>query len=69
MANVNAIKSDIRKAIINQKANACPMVARLAWHGAGTFDKSDGTGGLDGSTMRFEPEVRRNAPSPRARLP
>ena len=37
-------------------ADACPMVARLAWHGSGTFDKSDGSGGLDGATMRFDPE-------------
>ena len=28
----------------------------LRRHAAGTFDKSDGSGGTDGATMRFEPE-------------
>jgi hypothetical protein len=32
------------------------MAVRLAWHAAGTFDAKDGTGGTNGSTMRFEPE-------------
>jgi len=54
--NVDALKSDVRSAIINQKANACPMVIRLAWHAAGTFDVKDGSGGTNGATMVFEPE-------------
>jgi len=54
--NPNALKSEVRGAIINQKANACPMAVRLAWHASGTFDKNDGTGGSDGATMRFDPE-------------
>jgi hypothetical protein len=32
------------------------MVVRLAWHAAGTFNKSNGSGGSNGATMRFEPE-------------
>lgn len=53
---VNAVKSDIRKALVNQKANSCPMAVRLAWHAAGTYSKHDDTGGSDGATMRFPPE-------------
>jgi len=33
-----------------------PVLLRLAWHAAGTYDKKTNTGGSDGSTMRFEPE-------------
>lgn len=54
--NVDAIKSDIRRALINKKANACPIALRLMWHASGTFDKADNSGGSDGATMRFEPE-------------
>jgi len=30
---LNAVKSEIRMALISQKANACPMAARVAWYG------------------------------------
>jgi cytochrome c peroxidase len=33
-----------------------PVLVRLAWHASGTYDKSTGRGGSDGSTMRFAPE-------------
>lgn len=55
--NVEALKSEVRGALINNKAFACPIAARCAWHAAGTFDQRDGSGGSDGSHMRFEPEV------------
>jgi len=33
-----------------------PVLVRLAWHASGTFNKSDGSGGSNGATMRFSPE-------------
>ena len=54
--NLDALTSEIREAVVNQKANACTMVVRVAWHASGTFDKSDDTGGSNGATTRFEPE-------------
>jgi catalase (peroxidase I) len=53
----NAIESAIRNAIVDYKVNACPMAVRLAWHASGTFDKSDGSGGSNGATMRFPLEA------------
>ena len=54
--NVDALKSEIRVALINRKANACPIAMRLAWHMSGTFDQATGTGGSNGATIRFSPE-------------
>merc|ERR1719352_1601002 len=56
MVDAEAVKADIRTALINMKSNACPMAMRVAWHSAGTWDKVTGTGGSDGATMRFQPE-------------
>ena len=33
-----------------------PVLVRLAWHCAGTWDKEAKNGGSDGATMRFSPE-------------
>lgn len=33
----NAVRSEVQTAIVNSKANACPMAVRLAWHASGTF--------------------------------
>mmetsp|Transcript_10316 Transcript_10316/g.23581 ORF Transcript_10316/g.23581 Transcript_10316/m.23581 type:complete len:426 (-) Transcript_10316:1483-2760(-) len=57
IVNEDALKSEIRQALINQKVNACPIAMRIAWHAGGTYDKKDGSGGSDGATMRFEPQV------------
>jgi hypothetical protein len=54
--NVEALRSDVRHAIIDKKANACPITIRLAWHAAGTFDAASKSGGSNGATMRFPPE-------------
>ena len=50
----SCLKAEIKSKQVNQKANACPIGMRVAWHSAGTFNASDGTGG---ATMRFEPEA------------
>lgn len=55
--DIEALKSEVRAALINQKSFACPIAMRVAWHSGGTYDKSDGTGGINGATMRFEPEI------------
>jgi cytochrome c peroxidase len=34
-----------------------PLFVRNAWHSAGTWCKSTGTGGSAGATMRFDPEL------------
>eukprot|EP01111_Echinosteliopsis_oligospora_P019004 TRINITY_DN898_c0_g1_i1.p1 TRINITY_DN898_c0_g1~~TRINITY_DN898_c0_g1_i1.p1 ORF type:complete len:459 (+),score=145.02 TRINITY_DN898_c0_g1_i1:86-1378(+) len=54
--NLDALKSEIRRVLINQKVNACPIAMRMAWHASGTHDKGDNTGGSNGATMRFAPE-------------
>lgn len=33
-----------------------PILVRLAWHAAGTYDAKTNTGGSNGATMRFPPE-------------
>jgi cytochrome c peroxidase len=34
---------------------------RLCWHAAGTYDKTDGSGGSCRASMRFEPESKHGA--------
>jgi cytochrome c peroxidase len=40
-----------------------PVLVRLAWHAAGTYDKITNTGGSNGATMRFNPESHHGANS------
>eukprot|EP00172_Hildenbrandia_rubra_P001097 Plantae.Rhodophyta-Hildenbrandia_rubra.ctg16585.p1 GENE.Plantae.Rhodophyta-Hildenbrandia_rubra.ctg16585~~Plantae.Rhodophyta-Hildenbrandia_rubra.ctg16585.p1 ORF type:complete len:268 (-),score=57.84 Plantae.Rhodophyta-Hildenbrandia_rubra.ctg16585:2913-3641(-) len=52
----------LREEFINLfKETPCmPLIVRLAWHDAGTYNKSDNTGGANG-TVRFEPEIKHGA--------
>ncbi|KAF8228843.1 heme peroxidase [Tricholoma matsutake] len=38
-----------------------PVLLRLAWHSAGTYDKATNTGGSNHATMRFQPESLHDA--------
>jgi len=61
VVNIEALKSEVRAALINQKSFACPIAMRVAWHSGGTYDHADGSGGINGATMRFEPEISDDA--------
>jgi len=54
---VKILESDTYKDSSYEGANPGPLFLRLAWHSAGTFCKSTNTGGSNGATMRFEPEI------------
>ena len=49
--DTNALRSEIRAAVINQKGNACPIAVRLAWHSSGTYTEATGKYGNNGATM------------------
>ena len=38
-----------------------PVLVRLAWHAAGTYDKATNSGGSNGATMRYPPESNHGA--------
>jgi len=68
-ASAPAVNYDaVRKAIASKLDNLDyddgsygPVLVRLAWHAAGTFDKQSSTGGSNGGTIRFNPEASHGA--------
>ncbi|KAI0391834.1 peroxiredoxin [Xylariaceae sp. FL0594] len=54
-----AVRASIRK-LLHQPdyddGSAGPVLVRLAWHSAGTYDAATGTGGSNGAGMRYEAE-------------
>jgi len=61
--DIVAVRADIAKAIeADEKLRADgtsmgPTLVRLAWHASGTYSAADKTGGSNGATMRFAPEM------------
>ena len=57
--NYQQIYNDVANVLENvdyEDGSFGPILVRLAWHCSGTFDKTTGTGGSNGATMRFKPE-------------
>lgn len=57
----NAIAAALEKDENYDDGSFGPVLVRLAWHSSGTYDKSEGTGGSNGATMRFAPEADHGA--------
>lgn len=62
MTTVASLESDVRDALkeLYSETPCMPIMVRLAWHDAGTYNAKDGTGGPNGS-IRFEPESTHDA--------
>jgi len=57
--NYEAVKADLLKLMHlpgYDDGHIGPILVRLAWHHAGTYDKETGTGGSSGAGMRYEKE-------------
>lgn len=58
-AQLEQVKAAVR-ALLKQPeyddGSAGPVLVRLAWHAAGTYDKETNTGGSNGAGMRYEQE-------------
>ncbi|KAI1429732.1 peroxiredoxin [Xylaria sp. FL1777] len=58
-SQLGAVRASIRD-LLHQPdyddGSAGPVLVRLAWHSAGTYDAASGTGGSNGAGMRYEAE-------------
>lgn len=56
------LELDVRAALnsLYKETPCMPIMVRLAWHDAGTYNAADGTGGAN-ATIRFEPESKHGA--------
>ncbi|KAI3324412.1 peroxiredoxin [Xylariaceae sp. AK1471] len=58
-SQLDAVRASIRD-LLHQPTyddgSAGPVLVRLAWHSAGTYDAASGTGGSNGAGMRYEAE-------------
>ncbi|KAI0428463.1 peroxiredoxin [Xylaria sp. FL1042] len=58
-SQLDAVRASIRD-LLHQPGyddgSAGPVLVRLAWHSAGTYDAASGTGGSNGAGMRYEAE-------------
>jgi len=62
--NYDAVRKDILDILEESSyddGSYGPVIIRLAWHAAGTYDRATGTGGSTGATMRFAPESSHGA--------
>ncbi|KAI1131107.1 heme peroxidase [Nemania abortiva] len=58
-AQLDAVRASIRSLLHQPNyddGSAGPVLVRLAWHSAGTYDAASGTGGSNGAGMRYEAE-------------
>ncbi|KAI1277014.1 peroxiredoxin [Xylaria sp. FL0933] len=59
VSQLDAVRASIRD-LLHQPdyddGSAGPVLVRLAWHSAGTYDAASGTGGSNGAGMRYEAE-------------
>lgn len=57
---ISAVKDEIKRVLPRpgyDDGSLAPIVFRLAWHCCATYDNATKTGGSNGSTMRFVPEI------------
>jgi len=56
----DAVRLDISNLLINplwDDGSYAPILIRLAWHSSATYSRYDNTGGSNGASMRFSPEL------------